>query len=110
MDIGTIIGDVIAFAILATVILIYFRTKDRKEPLVIVQENDDIKFFLTDDDYDQFSIADIKDDKERIYEEIKKLVQFRSKKLVRFVDRVIIFNSNDKTKEDELFSIIQAAR
>lgn len=110
MDIGAIIGSSIAFVILATVTFIYFKTKDRKEPLVIVQEDNDIKFFLTDDDYDQFSIADIKDDKMRIYEEIKKLVRARAKELVRFVDRVVLHDMNDKSKEDELFSIIQAAR
>ena len=110
MDIGAIIGSSIAFLILATVTFIYFKTKDRKEPFVIVQEDDKVKFYLTESDYDEFDISDIKDDENRIYEEIKKLVQARAKELVRFVDRVVLHDMNDKSKEDELFSIIQAAR
>ena len=37
--------------------------------------------------------------KERVYEEIKKLVQYRSKELVRFVDRVTFFKDGDPKKE-----------
>ena len=38
-----------------------------------MEDGDVVRLFLTDDDYDEFSIADIKENKERVYEEIKKL-------------------------------------
>ncbi len=48
--------------------------------------------------------------KERVYEEIKKLVQYRSKELVRFVDRVTFFKDGDPKKEQELLNIILSAK
>ena len=102
MGIGTIIGSTIAFLIMGFWALVIYRARDRKEPLTIMEDGDTVRLFLTDSDYDEFSIADIKENKERVYEEIKKLVQYRSKELVRFVDRVTFFKDGDPKKEQEL--------
>ena len=110
MEIGTIIGSTIAFLIMGLWALVIYRTKDRKEPLTIMEDGDTVRLFLTDSDYDEFSIADIKENKERVYEEIKKLVQYRSKELVRFVDRVAFFKNGDPKKEQELLNIILSAK
>ena len=110
MGIGTIIGSTIAFLIMGFWALVIYRVKDRKEPLTIMEDGDTVRLFLTDSDYDEFSIADIKENKERVYEEIKKLVQYRSKELVRFVDRVTFFKDGDPKKEQELLNIILSAK
>ena len=110
MGIGTIIGSTIAFLIMGFWALVIYRPKDRKEPLTIMEDGDTVRLFLTDSDYDEFSIADIKENKERVYEEIKKLVQYRSKELVRFVDRVTFFKDGDPKKEQELLNIILSAK
>ena len=110
MEIGTIIGSTIAILIMGFWALVIYRTKDRKEPLTIMEDGDTVRLFLTDSDYDEFSIADIKENKERVYEEIKKLVQYRSKELVRFVDRVTFFKDGDPEKEKELLNIILSAK
>jgi hypothetical protein len=110
METGAIIGSTIALLIMGFWALVIYRTKDRKEPLTIMEDGDVVRLFLTDDDYDEFSIADIKENKERVYEEIKKLVQYRSKELVRFVDRVTFFKDGDPKKEQELLNIILSAK
>ena len=110
MEIGTIIGSTIALLIMGFWALVIYRTKDRKEPLTIMEDGDTVRLFLTDSDYDEFCIADIKENKERVYEEIKKLVQYRSKELVRFVDRVTFFKDGDPKKEQELLNIILSAK
>ena len=110
MGIGTIIGSTIAFLIMGFWALVIYRARDRKEPLTIMEDGDTVRLFLTDSDYDEFSIADIKENKERVYEEIKKLVQYRSKELVRFVDRVTFFKDGDPKKEQELLNIILSAK
>ena len=110
METGAIIGSTIALLIMGFWALVIYRTKDRKEPLTIMEDGDTVRLFLTDSDYDEFSIADIKENKERVYEEIKKLVQYRSKELVRFVDRVTFFKDGDPKKEQELLNIILSAK
>ena len=79
METGAIIGSTIALLIMGFWALVIYRTKDRKEPLTIMEDGDTVRLFLTDSDYDEFCIADIKENKERVYEEIKKLVQCRQK-------------------------------
>ena len=110
METGAIIGSTIALLIMGFWALVIYRTKDRKEPLTIMEDGDVVRLFLTDDDYDEFSIADIKENKERVYEEIKKLVQHRSKELARLVDRVTFFKDGDPKKEQELLNIILSAK
>ena len=83
-------------------------TRDRKEQLMIIKHNDDIILMLTDDDYLRFSISDIKDDSHKIYERTKEIVLARAKELKGLVDRVVIYNNNDTSKETELLSIINA--
>jgi len=111
MDVITsMLGDIVTFLIIAGGVILYLKTKDRKESLVIVQEDDKVKFFLSDANYDEFDISDIKDDKNKIYNEIKKLVEAKAKELVKYVDKVTLFELNDKSKEDELLSIILLAK
>ncbi|KAB7889736.1 hypothetical protein [Poseidonibacter ostreae] len=110
MEIGTIIGSTIALLIIGFWALVIYRTKDRKEPLTIMEDGDVVRLFLTDDTYDEFSIADIKDDQQKIYEAIKNQIQYRSKELVRFVDRVTFFRDGDSKKEQELLNIILSAK
>ena len=106
MEIGTIIGSTVALLIMIFWALVIYRTKDRREPLTIMEDGDVVRLFLTDDDYDEINIADIKNDKQKIYEAIKNKIQYRSKELVRFVDRVTFFRDGDPKKEQELLNII----
>lgn len=100
----------ILFAIIGFISARYIiNTRDRKEQLMITKHNDDIILMLTNDDYLRFNIADIKDDSHKIYERTKEVVSMRAKELKSLVDRVVIYNNNDKSKETELLSIINAA-
>jgi hypothetical protein len=110
MEIGTIIGSIVALLIMIFWALVIYRTKDRKEPLTIMEDGDVVRLFLTDDDYDEINIADIKNDKQKIYEAIKNKIQYRSKELVRFVDRVTFFRDGDPKKEQELLNIILSVK
>ena len=110
MTVGMIIGTVVALIIMIVPLIIYFNTKDRKEPLVIMKDGDIMKLFLSDDDYCDFDISDIKDDQKRINEELIKVIKARSKELVKFVDRVTFFKDGDEQFEKELFDIIQNAK
>ena len=110
MEIGTIIGSSIAGLIMGVFSLVYFRTKDRKEPLAILRVDDTIHLLLTQDEYCDFDISDIKDDKEKINEEIKKVVKARASELVKFVDKVSYLDGTDEKLEKELLEIIQSAK
>ncbi len=110
MEIGTIIGSTVALLIMGFWALVIYRTKDRKESLTIMEDGDVVRLFLADDDYYEFSIAQIKDSKEKVYEEIKSIIKKRSKELVRFVDRVKFFNNGNKQQEQELLNIILSAK
>jgi len=110
MEIGTIIGSTVALLIMIFWALVIYRTKDRREPLTIMEDGDVVRLFLTDDDYDEINIADIKNDKQKIYEAIKNKIQYRSKELVRFVDRVTFFRDGNPKKEQELLNIILSAK
>ena len=101
---------IVLFALFGFVSARYIiNTRDRKEQLMITKHNDDIILMLTDDDYLRFNIADIKDDSHEIYERTKEVVSMRAKELKSLVDRVVIYNNQDKSKETELLSIINAA-
>ena len=91
METGAIIGSTIALLIMGVWALVIYRTKDRKEPLTIMEDGDVVRLFLTDDDYDEINISDIKGNQEKTYEAIKNQIQYHSKELVRFVDRVTFF-------------------
>ena len=110
MELGTIIGTGIAILIMGSVLFVYLKTKDRKEPLVIVREENKIHLLLTDDEYYDFSIENIKNDEDKIYEMLKSVVASKAKELVGFVDRVQIDGSSETTKAKELLVIIQSAR
>ena len=119
MDIGMIIGTVVALIIMIVPLIIFFKTKDRKESLVIMKDGDTMKLFLSDDDYCDFckcgfaslhDISDIKDDQKRVNEELVKVIKARAKELVKFVDRVTFFKDGDEKFEKELLEIIQQAK
>ena len=110
METGAIIGSTIALLIMGFWALVIYRTKDRKEPLTIMEDGDVVRLFLTDDDYDEINISDIKGNQEKTYEAIKNQIQYRSKELVRFVDRVTFFKDGDPKKEQELLNIILSAK
>ncbi len=110
METGAIIGSTIALLIMGFWALVIYRTKDRKEPLTIMEDGDVVRLFLTDDDYDEINISDIKGNQEKTYEAIKNQIQYRSKELVRFVDRVTFFKDGDPKKEQELLNIILLAK
>jgi hypothetical protein len=90
--------------------LVVKNNKNRKESLTIMEDGDVVRLFLTDDDYDEINIADIKNDKQKIYEAIKNKIQYRSKELVRLVDRVTFFKDGNKQQEQELLNIILSAK
>jgi len=97
MEIGMIIGSSVAVVILGGVYMLFNKTKDRKEPLTIWQDGDRVRLLLSDDEYCDFSISDIKDNQKRVDEELVKVVKARAKELVKFVDRVSFFdNTNEK--------------
>ena len=110
METGMIIGSVVVFLIIGFVVFVLYGTKDRKEPLTIMEDGNVVRFLLTDDNYDEIDISDIKNNKEKVYEEIKKAINYRSKELVRFVDRVSFFKDGDPEKEKELLNIILSAK
>ncbi len=110
MEIGTIIGSTIAILIMGFWALVIYRTKDRKEPLTIMEDDNVVRFLLMDDNYDEIDISDIKSNKDKVYEEIKKVIKYRSKELARFVDRVSFFKDGDPEKEKELLNIILSAK
>jgi hypothetical protein len=112
---GLVFSSYVTFFILAFILgyLSYkymVNNRDRKEQLMITRHNDDIILMLTDDDYLKFNISDIKDDSNKVFERIKEVVTNRSKELQRLVDRVIIYNNQDKSKEAELLSIINSTK
>ena len=107
MSIGMIIGSIIAITIMAIPIVIYNRTKDRKETLTIMRSDDTIRLLLNSDEYAHFDISDIKDDQKRVDEELVKVIQNRAKELVKFVDRVSFFESGNERFEKELLEIIE---
>lgn len=112
---GLVFESLFTFFILASIFgyLSYkymVNNRDRKEQLMITRHNDDIILMLTDDDYLKFNISDIKDDSNKVFERIKETVSFRAKELQRLVDKVVIYNNQDKSKEAELLSIINAAK
>jgi hypothetical protein len=112
---GLVFGSLFTFFILAFILgyLSYkymVNNRDRKEQLMITRHNNDIILMLTDDDYLKFNISDIKDDSNKIFERIKEVVTNRSKELQRLVDKVVIYNNQDKSKEAELLSIINSTK
>lgn len=110
MDIGMVIGSSIVVFTMTLVTTIYFKTKDRKETLNIWVKGDSVKLLLSDQDYAEFNIADIKNNKTKINEELVKFVKARAKVLVQFVDRVTFFKNGDEKFEKELLSIILQAK
>lgn len=107
MELGTIIGSSIAGLILLGILVIYLKTKDRKETLVIKKENDTLYFLLGEDEHYSCDVSDLKDDKKKIDETVQSIVRKRARKLVNFVDSVRYFDSADKEFEKELLKIIQ---
>ena len=107
MEIGMIIGTIIAVVIMGGSFWVFYNTKDRKEPLTIYRDGDTMRLLLSQDDYCEFDISDIKDDQKRVDEELVKVVQNRAKELVKFVDRVSFFKDGDEKFEKELLRIIE---
>jgi len=102
-----IIGSTIAVIIMGGTFLVFYNAKGRKEPLTIYRDGDTMRLLLSQDDYCEFDISDIKDDQKRVDEELVKVVQNRAKELVKFVDRVSFFKDGDEKFEKELLRIIK---
>ena len=102
-----IIGSSIAGLILVAIVVIYFKTKDRKETLVIKKENGTLYFLLGDDEHYSCDVSDLKDDEEKVVERVKDIVQQRAKKLVNFADSVRYMDGDDKVFEKELLDILR---
>jgi len=107
MEIGMIIGSSIAGLILVAIVVIYFKTKDRKETLVIKEENGTLYFLLGEDEHYSCDVSDLKDDEEKITGIVKDIVNKRAKKLVDFVDSVHYMDNDDKFFEKELLDILK---
>jgi len=110
MQIGMIIGSIIAVIIIGGAFWVFYNAKDRKETLTIYRDNDTMRLLLSQDDYWEFNISDIKNNQKRVDEELVKVIKARAKELVKFVDRVSFFEDGDEKFEQELFSIIQQAK
>ena len=102
-----IIGSTIAIITMGGAFMIFYNAKDRKEPLTIYRDGNTMRLLLSQDDYCEFDISDIKDDQKRVDEELVKVVQARAKELVKFVDRVNFFKDGDEKFEKELLEIIK---
>ena len=102
-----IIGSTIAVIIMGGAFMIFYNAKDRKEPLTIYRDGDTMRLLLSQDDYCEFDISDIKDDQKRVDEELVKVIKARAKELVKFVDRVSFFKDGNKKFEKELLEIIK---
>jgi len=107
MQLGMIIGSTIAIFIIGIALRIYYNTKDRKEPLTIWVDGDTVRLLLSEDDYCNFDISDIREKQERINEELIKVIQKRARELVEFVDKVSFFNNKNENFANELLKIIQ---
>lgn len=107
MEIGMLIGSSIAGLILLGALVVYLKTKDRKETLVIKKKNAIIYLLLGEDEHYSCDVSDLKDDDMKIIETVKSIVNKRAKKLVSFVDSVHYMDGSDKVFEKELLSIIQ---
>ena len=102
-----IIGSSIAGLILVGIFVIYLKTKNRKETLVIKEENGILYFLLGDDEHYSCDVSDLKDDEEKVVERVKDIVQQRAKKLVNFADSVRYMDGDDKVFEKELLDILR---
>ncbi|MEA2018843.1 MAG: hypothetical protein U9N59_10385 [Campylobacterota bacterium] len=107
MDMGMMIGNLIAILLMTGLVIIYIKTKDRQETLVIKKENDTLYFLLGKDEHYSCDVSDLKDDKEKIIEMVKSILNQRAKKLVSFVNSVRYMDGDDQIFEKELLSIIQ---
>lgn len=105
---------IIAILIISIVALLWWNiiknAKNRKESLTIMEGEDSVKLLISDSNYYEFNIANIKNNKEQIYEEIKKVLESKSKELSRLVNRVKFFKNGDIKQEKELLEIILNAR
>jgi len=73
--------------------------ENRKESLTIMESENSIKLIISDSNYYEFNIKNIKNNKEQIYEEIKKALESKSKELSRLVNRVKFFKNGDVKQE-----------
>jgi len=108
MDTGMIIGSVVALVIMAVPLVIYFRTKNRKEILTIWIDDDTVRLLLSGDDYYDFDISDIKDDREKVNLYLKEIMKKRAYELKNLVEKVQFFKDGDEKFEQELLEIIQS--
>jgi len=102
-----IIGSSIVGLILVAIVVVYFKTKDRKETLVIKEENGILYFLLGEDEHYSCDVSDLKDDEGKITETVKDIVKKRASKLVNFVDSVRYMDGEDKFFEKELLDILK---
>jgi hypothetical protein len=106
MEIGEIVGSIIAFSIIAGFLWVYYKTKDLKTTLVIVQDNNTMRLYLDEDDYKRYNISTIKDDQKRVDDSLREFAKAKAKKLVRFIDKVSLSKRDDEEFEKELLAII----
>lgn len=107
METGMVIGSSIAGLILLGILVMYLKTKDRKETLVIKIKNDMLYFLLGEDEHYSCDVSDLKDDEEKIVDTVKSILNNRAGKLVDFVDSVHYIDGSDKVFEKEFLSVIQ---
>jgi len=87
--------------------LVYKNNKGRKEPLTIMIDDNTVRLFLSQDDYWNIDISDIKDNKQKINEKIKEVIKNRAFELKELVDRVSFFDNKNEKFAKELLEIIK---
>ena len=87
--------------------LVYKNNKGRKEPLTIMIDDNTVRLFLSQDDYWNIDISDIKDNKQKINEKIKEVIKNRAFELKELVDRVNFFDNKNEEFAKELLEIIK---
>jgi len=87
--------------------LIYKNNKDRKEPLTIMIDGNTVRLFLSQDDYWNIDISDIKDNEQKVNEKIKEVIKNRAFELKELVDRVSFFDNKNEKFAKELLEIIK---
>ena len=107
MDLGMIIGNSIALIIMGATFFVYYKTKDRKETLVIKRENGTLYFLLGEDEHYSYDVSDFIVDKEKIDDIVQSILKKRARKLVSYVDSVQYLDGGDKVFEKVLLGIVQ---
>ena len=105
MSIEITIGIVIIILMVGGMFL-FFRINNRKEVLTILQEEDTLHLLLSQDNYWELDISEIKEDGIKIREALEKIILARAFELKGLVGSVAFIDAEDKAFEEHLLKLI----